>query len=309
MGAWASTLAPIVNPPARVAGLDAHTSQAGASLLGQFRSSSAAWMYLRTDLYLHNGVEMRPLSELEQKAGRQADEAAEDGHEKLHKENVVTIVPSKERDFRGIFGDIERATAAYKGMQGHTHNDPKKALPLFRLMTWVDPQFVTGWSVGASVLTRDTSERGTREALRFLGEGLRHNPESVELLVSTGQVYATRGKRLKEAVPYFDQARIAGRKNLKMLSEGELDALEQAYRWLSLCLRDLGQAELSRAVAGEGLGLFPNDGILKRLVDTAPSVLSQKSLDRWKETTKAHTHGPECDHDHEEHDHKGHDHE
>src|SRR5688500_7510109 len=79
-GLFVATLGPILQPPEAPAGLDAHETNASASLLGQFRSSASAWLWLRTDLYLHNGVEMRPMTEWEKKSGVQNHGAAEDGH-------------------------------------------------------------------------------------------------------------------------------------------------------------------------------------------------------------------------------------
>ncbi len=57
-------------PKGRYAGLEAHETHASASLLGQFRTSVSGWLWLRTDLYLHNGVAMRPLTDQEIASGR-----------------------------------------------------------------------------------------------------------------------------------------------------------------------------------------------------------------------------------------------
>src|SRR5205814_1832242 len=97
-----SDLHRIVNPPASdMAGLQAHETHASVSLLGQFRTSASSWLWLRTDLYLHNGVEMRQMTEEEKNSGMSSEEAAEDGHKRLMDEStVLTTVPNKQRDFR-----------------------------------------------------------------------------------------------------------------------------------------------------------------------------------------------------------------
>ena len=41
---------------------------------------------------------------------------------------------------------------AYQAMANHKHNDPTAAMPMFRLMTWLDPTFVPGWTTGANIL-------------------------------------------------------------------------------------------------------------------------------------------------------------
>ena len=56
-------------------------------------------------------------------------------------DSVVTAIPSPDRDFRGWMGDLERETGTYRDMHNHTHNEPEQAIPLFRLMTWIDPNF------------------------------------------------------------------------------------------------------------------------------------------------------------------------
>src|SRR5436853_222299 len=151
----AQDLRPIVNPAIRDQSLEVQENSATASLMGQFRTTVSGWLWLRADLYLHNGVEMRPLSEEEQKRGVSIENAKEDGHDKLHAENEVTSVPPKERDFRGIFGDVERQVASFHDKHNHSHNDPSVAMPLYRLMTWLDPQFIQGWAMGAMILNRD----------------------------------------------------------------------------------------------------------------------------------------------------------
>ena len=162
----------LVNPPIPPAGLEAHETHASASLLGQFRTSASSMLWLRTDLYLHNGVEMRPLTDQEVSEGKKGVGGAKDGHEAIVNDDaIVTVVPSAQQDFRGVFGDVERAVNAYRDMRGHEHRDPVQALPLFRLMTWLDPQFVTAWVTGATIIARDRSSEGTTRALSFLAEG------------------------------------------------------------------------------------------------------------------------------------------
>ncbi len=272
-----------IGDTSKPAGLDAHETHASVSLLGQVRTNLSSWLWLKSDLYLHNGVEMRPLTEDEKKRGVQVQAPADDGHEQIHAESEVTIVPAKESDFRGWFGDLDRATNAYKDMQHHTHNDPMAALPLFRLMTWLDPQFTPGWTTGATIIARDTSKRGTYDALNFLADGLRANPDSVEVLVEIGYLHLTRRGDKQVAAEYFEKARGAGQMNVKTLDEDERDAFEQSYRWLALCYRDLDQHEAMRGILAEGLAAFPDDPVLAHLESAAPLILTEKGQRAWLE--------------------------
>ena len=288
-GYLAADLHPIVNPRGTdMAGLQAHETHASASLLGQFRTSVSSWLWLRTDLYLHNGVEMRPMTDGERNSGIASEEAAEDGHKRLMDESsVLTIIPSKERDFRGIFGDIERATNAYKDMHNHTHNDPIAATPLFRLMTWIDPSFIPGWVTGGSVIARDPSKAGALLALNYLNQGLEENPQSVAILMEISELQITRMHNLSKAVSYLHRARQIGLHRENILDEIEKDSLEQCYRWLVLCYRDLGKLKLMRTVAKEGLKLYPDDVIMMKAIAPPPMIFTPDYQRVWMEAKSA----------------------
>ncbi|HWA82345.1 MAG TPA: tetratricopeptide repeat protein [Fimbriimonadaceae bacterium] len=261
---------PIVNPPLRDENLDVGENNATASLMGQFRSTASSWLWLRADLYLHNGVEMRPISDEERKQGVSIDDAKDDGNEKLHAENEITSVPPKERDFRGIFGDVERQVASYEDMHGHTHNDPKVAMPLYRLMTWLDPQFVQGWTMGGMILARDRSPDGTKRAVDFLREGWKANPTSVDIPSQIGYTIARRTGNLDEAIKYLEASRKLGLSREKDLVDQEREGLRTAYRFLALCYRDEGKSSLEKSVLREGVRLFPDDVILPKLLSQCP---------------------------------------
>ena len=280
IGLGMPSLTPIVNPSIRPVGLEAHDSHAAVSLLGQFRTSASAWMFLRADLYLHNGVEMRPLSEVERQSGRRGVGTSDRPEDQLHDDsNVVTVVPEKARDFRGLLGDLERAGSAYKDMTGHGHNDPVASLPLFRLMTILDPQFIPGWTVGAAILARDHGRPATEKSMALLREGLEHNPQSPEILGSIGKLYLTRGTRtdaqgrlvrdLIRARPWYRKAVDAAESNKTRLSEPEREAALENARFAAMLEREAGDCAAMRRVLDHGLGLFPDDGILQRLAREA----------------------------------------
>jgi hypothetical protein len=262
----AQDVRPIVNPPIREQSLQVHETSATASLVGQFRTSVSGWLWLRADLYLHNGVEMRPLSPQEQKRGFSAERAKEDGNEKLHAENEISSVPPKERDFRGIFGDVERKVASTMDMHEHDHNDPSVAMPLYRLMTWIDPQFIQGWTIGGMILARDRTAAGTARSIQFLDEGWKANPSCVDIPSQIGYTIASRHGDLKEAVRYLDAARISGFRRFKELGEQEKEGLRTAYHFLPLCLRDLSQQDQEIAILNEGIQVFPDDPLLPKLL-------------------------------------------
>ncbi len=272
----------VVNPPYVPAGLDAQEQYSSMSILGQFKTSASAWLWLHADLYLHNGVEMRQMTDSERHAGVKTEDAADDGKAKiLDEESVLTTIPSKDRDFRGVFGDIERATSAYKDMHHHHHNDPKLALPLFRLMTWIDPDFVPGWVQGAAIIARDRTNESAIKALAYLKDGRKQDPYSVSIVMEIGQIYITRLHDLPKAVTYLEQAREMGRNRDWVLEDTENSALQHSYRWLALCYRDLGERDKLREVAEEGLNRFPGDPVLLHLLYPPPMIFTPKAQKEW----------------------------
>jgi hypothetical protein len=225
---------------------------------------------------------MRQMTDREKKSGIATESAADDGHKKLMDEaTVLTTVPSKDRDFRGIFGDIERATSAYKDMHNHTHNDPVAALPLFRLMTWLDPTFVPGWVQGAAIIGRERTDAAALKAVDYLKQGQSQDPFSVSIVMEIGELYITRLHNLPKAVTYLEQARSMGLHREWVSEETENTALQQSYRWLALCYRNLEQPDMEKKVATEGLKRYPDDIVLEHLLYHPPALLKPKYQGEW----------------------------
>lgn len=267
VGTQGQQVSPIVNPPVRIVGLEAQDTHAAASLLGQFRTSISASLFLRSDLYVHGGVEMRPMTKDEEKRGKSDAKQSHDEEVKLDgDEPIVTVVPSKLEDFRGIFGDVEREVASYKPMEGHHHESPTKALPLFSLMTWADPQFIEGWTNGAQIILWENKKDSVDIAVNFLLKGLEQNSENIDILSEIAFCYLrsstnpdAREKQYKKALPYLERAKKIGFDNLKSLSPTELEALKENCRRLSVCYRELQKFNQMKENAEHGLKVFGED--------------------------------------------------
>lgn len=274
-GYSSSSIRETVNPPVKMVGLEAHDSHAAASLLGQFRSSASSWLFLHADLYLHNGVEMRPLTDAELKSGK-VGVGSNPNEQKIHDDSkIVTIVPSASEDFRGIFGDVERQIASYKDMKGHSHNNPTSSLPLFRLMTALDPQFVKGWTTAGFIMLWDNRKDGLPKTIAFLKEGLAANPKSIDIITQIAYCYLKEhdGKRdYAAAWPYLVQARNVGVENLEHLSDQEKEALLLNYRRLCVAARELKMFDQEQKALEEGLKVFPDDKPLLKLKAELPQA-------------------------------------
>jgi hypothetical protein len=237
---------------------------ASASLFGQFRSSMADFLWLKVDKYLHSGVDLRGVTPLEREANNadRVTSARGEGGNRAHHGDETTVVPSAERDWRGIYGDLERQVQPYKNMDHHTHRDPKEALPLFRLMTWSNPHFVPGYVTGASLIARDPTRY--REAIDFLLEGERNNPESIEIEDALGMMYTAKTRQFREGLPFLTRAIALGAsRDRQTFTEDESDAYEGAYRWLVLNRREAKDPTAARRAAIEGLKVFPDDVVCR----------------------------------------------
>ncbi len=270
-GTQANRIGPIVNPPVRIVGLQAQDTHAAASLLGQFRTSFSALLYLRADLYVHGGVEMRPLTKEEEKRGRTGASQAKDEAEKLDGDTaIVTVIPSEREDFRGIFGDVERSVASYKDMSEHHHQSPTQTLPLFQLMTWIDPQFIDAWTSAAQIILWENKKESAKLAISFLQRGLDENPQSIDLLSEMAYCHMrdishpeAPTDRYSEALPFLLQAKKVGLENAKTLSDQEVSSLKDNFRKLCICYRELHKYQEMRDIAQEGLTRFGQDASLR----------------------------------------------
>ncbi|MBC8102908.1 MAG: hypothetical protein H7Z41_10005 [Cytophagales bacterium] len=240
---------------------------AATSLFGQFRSSMADFLWLKVDKYAHSGVDLRGVTEQEQRsqnadAVQSADGGREQGN-RNHTGDETTVVPSAKRDWRGFYGKMEREVQPYRDMSQHTHNDPKEALPLFRLMTWSNPHFISGYTVGAAMIARDRAKLG--EAIAFLKEGLVNNPQSIEISSDLGAMLTARKRDFAGAMPYLRQAIASGaRHDFATLTDDENEAYQNAFRWAVLNRREVGDTRAARAAAEAGLARFPNDVVCRR---------------------------------------------
>jgi tetratricopeptide (TPR) repeat protein len=232
---------------------------AASSLFGQFRTSMADFLWMKTDKYLHNGVELRGMTEKEKKANlTQAQTKTNDG---LQHSDATTVVPAAAGDWRGFYGSLERQVEPYKNMEHHEHASPKEALPLFRLMTVSNPHFIPGFKVGGAMMLKQKP----KEAVAFIAEGIKNNPNSVELLtLMGGEVYTRHFKQYDTGISYLEKAlEVAKKRDPKSLSDYELEefteAYTSAYRWMILAYREKGDHVQGKRYAKECLEHFPQD--------------------------------------------------
>jgi len=257
LGWNADSVAALTNPPMR----RVRVTETDNSLVGQFQTSAVGHLWTYTEVYLENGVKLRKMT-LDEKREYGLDDGNDHG---------IPIIPTRKKDFRGILGDVEREVNAWDPRQAKRRNDPKQCMPLFRLMTWLDPHFVDAWTSGAMIIGLGQSEEATSKAKEFLNEGLRNNPDNVDIPTMYAMLCIRREGDYLTAEKFLKVAIENGNARFESLSESERDELQSAFRWQTLVYRDLGQTAKMVATAMDGIQKFPEDRVLPNALK--PSVL------------------------------------
>ncbi|MFN3652073.1 MAG: hypothetical protein ACK47B_21060 [Armatimonadota bacterium] len=242
--------------------------QDGAAWEG--RRLAAQFLWLKVHAVLHAGVEEREARAGERES-RQGEfhahaENTEGGDRHSHEEHAeeeaghVFVIPPAREDFRGVLGDLERATKPYLGPDGTAYaKDADQTIPFYRLVTRVDPHFIQGYTVGAQSIAR--AGKHADAGIAYLEEGARHNPASFEIQTELGHFWLVYKRRYDLAERHLLRA-------LELVPTGrELTELEQearldAYRWLALNYREWGRAADAVRIAREGLQVVGEDAAL-----------------------------------------------
>jgi tetratricopeptide (TPR) repeat protein len=176
-----------------------------AQTLGESRRLFASHLLTRSDVYFHSGyypsifdqAAMKRENHLARSAG--AKESAHEEHGEHHEERGEAAhvhdgncQHEEEHDFLGKPRDPLDAFTRNFFVSKHTHltekgtNMPKEILPWLQMSARLDPKLVESYTVGAFWL-RDLGKK--EEAEQFLREGLRHNPQSYEIMLELGRSY------------------------------------------------------------------------------------------------------------------------
>jgi tetratricopeptide (TPR) repeat protein len=219
---------------------------------------------MKAERLVHSGVETRALTASEQRSKERwhsSEAKGESTRVARHEEGETTVVPNRAADHRGILGDLERQIKPYMDMRSHHHRDPGETAALFRLMTWANPRFIPGWIVGANVLAENLQR--PKDALKFLEEGEKKNPDSLEVQAEIGRYLVYNFHDNAAAEQYFRRA-IALGAGQRMLPEEESEAWENAHRWLVIEYGRLGRRREAREIAQLAIHRFPESGYFRR---------------------------------------------
>lgn len=261
-------------------------AQDGAAWEG--RRLLAQYLWLKTHAVLHAGVEERDAKPGEEKtranefhthggsghnepnlAGAHDEHGDEHEDEQKHGDHDhdghVFVIPPKREDFRGILGDLERAVQPYTDKKGKLYSkDSRQTIPFYRMMTWADPHYIQGYTVGATFIGKVGGDEDA--GLNFLLEGERYNPDSFEIQTELGHFYLVYKQNYAAAEQHLIKA-LALVKGRKHLTEIEDDARTDAFRWLALTYQKEGKAEDAVRIAHQGLATLTTDVTMRHVLE------------------------------------------
>jgi tetratricopeptide (TPR) repeat protein len=176
------SLAAILQPRTEYLGKSSGSDNVLKVLLGDGRKLFANHFFVQADVYFHNGYypgifDQNQAPKDSRHMTGQGDEHEEDEHVR----QMAFLGPP--RDWVERFGRHFLVTE-------HSHLEGSKEreiLPWLRISAELDPHRIETYTVSSYWLRRQLGK--PQEAEKFLRDGLRHNPNSYELLFELGQLY------------------------------------------------------------------------------------------------------------------------
>jgi tetratricopeptide (TPR) repeat protein len=261
-----------VRPEASDETLEARSANAFARILGEARATTADFLWAKTEVYMHEGVLYVP------HLNQAAIVRGEDDHDEEHHFEEL-LIRSREQDFRGLIGYLERQVKPYQDPgASHAHSPGTELLPWYRMMILADPSNLRSY-MGAAVWLRHEEE--FEKALEVLDEGIERNPHHpliFQLYLSRTGIFsrirdfesglesALEGLRLALPVrPPGGEEGARIQRGLRWTEEAEED-FRFLFRYRALLLIELGRDEEALQAAREMVEIVPDDGPIRRIL-------------------------------------------
>jgi tetratricopeptide (TPR) repeat protein len=278
---------------------------AAALILGEIRSSMSDIMFIKTELYLHSGVsyklnldydalsskgnvvEKNQDQEITLKNLLPEDKTGHDEHNHEHPDaasaeddelhfncqGAETVIPTRQKDFRGIIGELHRRVKPWQDpSKPHLHTQGSELLPWYRLMTLSDPHNIRGYMIGAWWLKHFQKKPQLLEATKFLDEGIRYNPDSFQLFLMKGHITSTLEDHEETRQLYRKAAELAiqkrppdGKISRDWGRYQEEDAMA-AIRLAVFSEKEYGSVKTALDLARRYLKIIGQDAILERQI-------------------------------------------
>ena len=217
--------------------------------------------------------------------------------------------------FSELIGESRTILAAYIYIRAdmyHHERETKLAwnkdpatLPLYRIITALDPKYVNAYDFGGWHLAKNFKKYN--EGIGFLMEGLRYNPDSFQLYFTIGDVYYFKGD-YRAAIKYYMKALV--------LAQHQVD-IKNTLRRLYWSNRRIKHYKLAGQYLQMMYNLDPGEPAMKNMAKELKQLISgEKTEEQFEkikkkmrlEYQKQHKGHKHDDHSHHGHSHKGHNH-
>ncbi len=257
------------------------------TLLGQFQMMSGDLMWLKTFEYLHNGIIYRMPSSREKAAGVRATEFTGMGAGVAHRDGP-SLVPSKDRDWRGVLGDLDRHIEPWRPGPAQ-HSDPKELIPWYQLLVEFNPHYIQAYTTGAFFMSDFARE--PEKARDFLEAGAKANPWSFEIQSALGKLYFDNFKQyrlaadaLARSVELAKEEKAYLAKRGERFDERQEQMVGETYLFLAKSYAELDEYDKGLAACDAGLKEAPTYNLLrvekriiKKLMAGTPGQRQDKS--------------------------------
>jgi tetratricopeptide (TPR) repeat protein len=250
-------------------GLHERNQSAVANLFGEVRATISDVMFVKTERYLHSGIGYQPhldYGEMERTGRVRHDHDHEDEHG-----SVATIIRSPGLDWRYFIGNLEREVKPWRNPDSHVAHTPgEELLPWYWLAVTANPHNTRAYRIGAFWLMSGEVTERLDEALRFIDDGIRNNPDYFGFYLTQGMILL-RMKRHDAALESFVRGSEMGRfqrpeggfsvENAADLRETDFRSL---MRFRALLLEKAERYEESLKAIEEYQSLVPEDRTLNK---------------------------------------------
>lgn len=235
-------------------------------ILGETKKLLSDYADLRGDEYFHGGIVATGENKCEEmtrivadhKEGRHEDPHY---HEPPHKDDKETSDISR-LNILFRLGEIIHITEHI-----HLHGeDEKEVLPWFYYAVRLNPENIDAYVIGGYWIGQRLHR--TDEAIKFLEEGLSHNPDSWQIYTLLGETYFINNKDYKHALANFQ-------KSYDLLTDENSDKYNkrEVYTFIASSYERLGKTDKAIEFYRKTLNLFPQDKSLQKKVNSLLSKI------------------------------------
>ena len=224
-------------------------------VFGELRTYLSSASYINADIYFHGGLydfheDCSLFAPGHISSHPEKEDYTHDGHVHGHHPQKETLNPLLK-----IADKI--STTEHRHISG---NEEKELLPWMLYSVKLNPKNEKAYVIGGYWLGMRLNK--IDEAINFLHDGIKNNPESWDISLMLGEIYLIRLKDYQDARIYLEKAR-----DLAESKKVDKFDMRSIYAFLAEAYDKTGHPEASLKIYEKLLKLFPGNAIIKKRVD------------------------------------------